>query len=272
MGRKKVPEQKDKSLEDIDKERLQAEIKKLQTETKKLDVERKEIEKRVNQKGYDFGLKIIGLIILLITVGSALVSIIIPLTQSSNQLADYKIKLAEAKLDSALSAKDQAEAKEQMLREQAQRIVARLDSINQLQKTKLGSLAGRLEQERTKSQRDQKKIKELESQKESLTIQIKDTESEKEQIERIVTPTQILSGRVMAQEDGSKIPLKGVFVMVQDGSVKDTTDEHGNFRLEIPLNKGAFERVIFSKPGYTQITRNLKLPNQNIEENLEKAQ
>lgn len=264
MARKKVPEQKNKSLEELEKNRIQAEINKLQTEIEKLNFDR---EWKVKKRRREF----IASFFAIILVVAAIVSIIIPLTQTSLRLSEVRYKLAEAKSDSAHHALAQAEEKEQRVHEWAQRRTARLDSINQFQKIKLDSLANRVEQERAKSKKNQKEIKELESQRELLTKQIRDIEGEKKQIEKIVNPTQILSGRVITREDRSKIPLNGVLVMVQDGSIKDTTDQYGSFKLEIPAKSGGFKRITFSKPGYIGITRNLKLPNQNIVENLERA-
>jgi len=267
-----MSERENKTLEELQKDRLEAEISKIKAETDKLSKEREEIDKRVNKKWYfsNLAFKIIGLIVAILLILASVISIIIPLTQTSNQVAENKIKLAETKLDNALFLKAQAEKKETMLREQVQEITARLDSINQRRKAERDSIAIQLEKEKAKSQLDQKRIRELESQIESKTSQIENTESDKVQIEKIVIPSAILSGRIITQKAGIKYPLEGVLVMTQDGSIKDTTDKNGNFKLEIPTSRGAFERVIFSKAGYTEITLNLKLPNQNIEVILKK--
>ena len=270
--RGKMSERKNETPEELQKDRLQAEISKIKAETNKLRREQEEIEKRVNQKWYSgaLALKIVGLIMAIILIVASVISIIIPLAQLSIKTAELKITLAEAKLDSAVYAKAQAEKKETMLREQVQEITARLDSIKQRQKAERDSIANQLEKERSKSQLDRKRIRELESQLESKISQIENTESDKVQIEKIVTPPAILSGRVITQKAGRKSPLEGVLVMIQDGSIKANTDENGNFKLEIPASRGVFEKVIFSKAGYTEITLNLKPPNQNIEVVLEK--
>jgi len=267
-----MSERENKNLEELQKDRLQAEISKIKAETDKLSQEREEIEKRVNAKWHSSALafKIIGLIVAIPVIVYSVTSIMIPLTQLSNETAELKITLAEAKLDSALFAKAQAEKKETMLREQVQEITARLDSIKQRQKAERDSIAIQLEKEKAKRQLDQERIRELESQLESKISQIENTESDKVQIEKIVTPPAILSGRVITQKAGRKSPLEGVLVMIQDGSIKANTDENGNFKLEIPASRGVFEKVIFSKAGYTEITLNLKPPNQNIEVVLEK--
>ena len=271
-----MTERENKNLEELQKDRLQAEISKIKAETDKLSREREEIEKHVNQKWYftDLAFKIIGLIVAIIVIVASVISIIIPLTQTSNQLAENKIKIAQIKLDSALveksnavSSLEKAKAQKDSLQTLIKLQSAQLDSVTRHQRAEIEVL-----RQRSKGQTDKNIIEGLRSNIESLEKQIKTNESYKEQIAKLLPALSILSGRVVTKEDGSKYPLEGVSVTVQDGSIKDKTNENGDFKLEIPTNRGVFERVIFSKTGYTEITLNLKPPNQNIEVILEKAQ
>ncbi|MBD3337577.1 MAG: hypothetical protein GF353_00620 [Candidatus Lokiarchaeota archaeon] len=183
-----MSKQENKTLDDLEIERLQMEICKIKAETNKLDKERREIEKRLNSKWYfsNLVLKIIGLFIATILIVASVTSIIIPLTQTSNQLAEYKTELANAKREYAYFELNQAKNK-------FQEIV--LQYRNELQKNKkrqkaiLDSLTRQVEKEKAKSHIDSKEIKRMELKIDNLNKQINETESSKKFVEKILHDT-----------------------------------------------------------------------------------
>jgi len=274
-----MPERENKNLEELQKDRLQAEISKIKAETDKLSKEREEIEKRVNQKWY-FGrlaFRITGLVLAIILIVAALVSIIIPLTQSSIQIAKNKNRIAEMRLDSVLVEKaravsllEKAKAKEDSLQALVELKSTQLDSVTRQHRAEIEVL-----KERSKGQTDKNIIAGLRSNIESLEKQIESNESYKEQITKLVAaPSElsILSGRVLTKYDDKILPLAGVLVSILGGSVSDTTNENGNFKLEIPTTPGSSVELVFSKPGYTDYNRVYKKSKTNIKVFLEKNQ
>lgn len=75
----------------------------------------------------------------------------------------------------------------------------------------------------------------------------------------------ILSGRVITQLANRTEPLNGAFVKTIDGSIKDTTDNDGNFKLRIRDKKNSVVNIIFYKSGYNEKKYYYKLPKTDIE-------
>lgn len=223
-----MPERKGKTLEDLQKDRLRAEIRKLQAETKKLSPTRKQsIKDKKWYQIWDLLIKMIGFFIAIIMIIAAVVSIIIPLTQTSNQLAKYKIELAEAKHDSALFAKRQAEIKEMKLREHIQAITSRLDSLKEQQNIERGLIANQLANEKAKSERNRKKVNELELQLKSKESQINKIKKDTEKIKEIIAP--LVEVKFDFEDFHGKMPTFKIYL---NDILKATTNEK-IYRLKI---------------------------------------
>jgi hypothetical protein len=266
-----MAEQNDKTLEELGRDRIQAEI-------RKLEVECLEIEKRVRRRWYDIWTRAIALSVATALIVAWAISVLVP-------LAETNIKLAAAKMEEAIYEKAKAESllveaknrealateQEDLLRAEIKRIATQQDSVTRVITAELESNRSALEREGAKSQTDQRRLDELTSQKVNLEANLKRVETEKEQIKE-VPDLSILSGRVIARTDESTFPLEGVLVTILDGSVRDTSDVYGNFKLRIPANAGSIVKLIFTKSGYRESSSFLKPPNFSIEQVLEKGE
>ncbi len=266
-----MAERNDKTLEELERERIQGEI-------RKLEVERLEIEKRVRQRWYDAWTRTIALLVATALIVAWAISVLVP-------LAEINIRLAAAQKEEALIERAKAEsllaeaknrealAKEQeaLLRAKIKTIATQQDSVIRVITAELESIHLALEKERANAQIDQKRIDELTSQKVTLETSLERAETEKKQI-REVPDLSILSGRITARADGSTFPLEGVLVSILDGSVRDTSDAYGNFKLRVPADAGSVVKLIFTKPGYKESSSSLRPPNFNIEQVLEKGE
>jgi DNA repair exonuclease SbcCD ATPase subunit len=260
-----------KTVAELERERIQAEI-------GKLKAERFEIEKRVRRRWYDVWTRTIALLVATALIVAWAISVLVPLAEINIRLAAAQKEEAlveRAKAESLLTeAKDReslAKEQEALLLERIKKMTTQQDSVIRVTTAELESVRSALESERAESQTDQKRIDELTSQKETLENSLKRAETEKKQMSE-VPDLSILSGRVITRADKTTFPLEGVLVTIPDGSVKDTSDVYGNFKLRVPANSGSIVKLIFTKSGYKESAMSSSPPNFSIEQVLEKGE
>lgn len=238
MGEEKAKQ--DTSLKDLEKDKVKAKTKKLQAEFEKLEFERKwKLKFEI--------IKVIGFIIAIIIGLSAIVSIIVPLTQLTYQTADKKTELAQIKLDSATFVKEQVEKAMAQLENDKLILQGQLtaisDSMRKDHEAELNSLVDKLNKEKTAQQINPGKITELESRIESKKTLIENTEMYEKQINDILLND---SFKMTIKLIGFDYQKKNFDIFLDDSLVIQVSNneftleaKEGDHKIEIRYNDNA---------------------------------